>query len=101
VSIPNTVRLQVCATSPMTMAWNTSNVGMVKHPAKASNKRRNEIGRLTPGSIDGSLSATAVVQAPSMLPPSKPKITHSQATRRVIPTTDLPPKVQSREFHQR
>src|SRR5258705_7945388 len=83
----------------MTMAWKTSNVGVVKHPAKASNNRRNEVGRLTPGSIDGSLSATTVVQAPSMLPSSHPKITHSQATRRVTPTADPPPKTAKAESH--
>jgi hypothetical protein len=33
---------------------------------------------MTPGSIDGSLSATTVVQAPSMLPSSHRKITHAQ-----------------------
>jgi hypothetical protein len=80
------------------MAWKTSNVGVVKHPVKASNNRRNEMGRLTPGSIDGSLSATTVVQAPSMLPSSHPKITHSQATRRVTPTADPPPKTAKVEF---
>ena len=31
----------------MTMAWKTCNVGVVKHPAKASNNRRNEMGRLS------------------------------------------------------
>jgi hypothetical protein len=34
------------------MAWNTSNVGVVKHRMKASNDRRNEMDGLTPGSID-------------------------------------------------
>jgi hypothetical protein len=67
------------------MAWNTGNVGVVKHPVKASNNLRNEIGNMTGGSIDGSLSATAVVQAPSMLPLSHPNITHVQVNRRVIP----------------
>jgi hypothetical protein len=78
VSIPHTVRLPVCATSPMTVAWNTCSVGLVKHPAKASNNRRNEIGNMTPGSIDGLLSATTVVIGPSMLPSSHPKITQRQ-----------------------
>jgi hypothetical protein len=74
------------------MAWKTSNVGVVKHPAKASNNLRNEIGNMTGGSIDGSLSATTVVQAPSMLPSSHPKITNSEDTRRVTPTTDHHPE---------
>jgi len=39
----------------------TSNFGVVKHPVKASHKRRHEMGRLAPGSIGGSLSATTVV----------------------------------------
>src|SRR5205809_7312236 len=76
----------------MTIAWNTSNVGFVKHTAKASNNRRSEIGRLTPGSIDGSLSATTVVKEPSMLSSSHPTVTHPQANPRVTPTTDPPPK---------
>ncbi len=45
------------------MALNTGNVGVVKHPVKASNNLRNEIGNMTGGSIDGSLSATTVVQS--------------------------------------
>jgi hypothetical protein len=45
----------------MTMAWNTANVGVVKHLTKASSNRRTVMGRVSPGSIDGSLSATTVV----------------------------------------
>jgi hypothetical protein len=37
---------------------NTANDGAVKHPAKASTKRRSEAGRVKLGSIDGSLSVT-------------------------------------------
>src|SRR6266487_7186197 len=69
----------------MTMAWKTSNVGVVKHRANASNNRRNVMGTLTPGSIDGSLSATTVVQAPSMLPSPHPRATYLQLTPRVTP----------------
>src|SRR2546421_11980984 len=83
--MPQTVRRPVWAIRPTLKAQKTSNVGAVKHPAKASNNRRNEMGRLTPGSIDGSLSATTVVQAPSMLPSSHPKITHTQVSSRVTP----------------
>src|SRR2546427_11261255 len=90
--MPQTVRRPVCAIRPMLKAQNTSNVGVVKHPAKASNNRRSEMGRLTPGSIDGSLSATTVVQELSMLPSSHPKITHTQVTSRVTPTVDPSPK---------
>jgi hypothetical protein len=60
-SIPQTVLLPVWATMPRTIAVNTTNVGLVKHPAKASNKRRSEAGKVSPGSISGSLSATTVV----------------------------------------
>src|SRR5437868_3411329 len=62
------------------MAWNTANVGVVKHPAKASNNLRNEAGTMTCGSIDGSLSATTVVQAPSMLPSFHLKISQPQVS---------------------
>jgi hypothetical protein len=78
--MPQTVRRPVWAIIPTVKAQKTSNVGVVKHPAKASNNRRSEIGRLSSGSIDGSLSATTVVKEPSMLPSSHPKITHPQVT---------------------
>jgi hypothetical protein len=74
------VRCPVCATNPRTIARNTGNVGVVKHPAKASNNLRNEIGSMTGGSIGGSLSATTVVKGPSMLPSSHPKIAQLQVS---------------------
>jgi hypothetical protein len=43
--------LPVWAIMPTTIAVNTMNVGLVKHPAKASNDRRSEAGRVRPGSI--------------------------------------------------
>jgi hypothetical protein len=52
--------------------------GRRETPSEDVQHRRNEIGNMTPGSIDGSLSATTVVQGPSMLPSSHPKITQLQ-----------------------
>jgi hypothetical protein len=57
-------------------------------PAEASNNLRNEIGNMTPGSIDGSLSATTVVKGPSMLlispqdhlTPGQPGVSHPLPT---------------------
>src|SRR2546421_6062541 len=85
-SIPQTVLLPVWAIMPTTVAVNTTSVGLVKHPAKASNSRRSEAGRVRPGSIGGSLSVTTVVLEPPMLLSSHPKITHPKLTTRVIPT---------------
>ena len=39
----------------------SANDGLVRHPAKAANRRRSDAGRVRPGSIGGSLSVTGSV----------------------------------------
>jgi hypothetical protein len=67
----------------------------VKHPAKASNNRRSEAGKVSPGSISGSLSVTRVVLEPLMLLSSHPEITHPRLPRVSTPT--MPAECQERE----
>src|SRR6266516_3665859 len=98
-SIPQTVLLPVRAIMPTTIAVNTTSVGLVKHPAKASNNRRSEAGKVRPGSIGGSLSVTTVVLEPPMLLSSHPKITHPKLTTRVTPTR--PRKARKSRCHVR